>query len=118
SGLPVSLANAALSGAATGGTLALSGGIALGGASLPAVAGGISQVGTSSTASGAVSKNGFYLAPTPSGTVTATYNTVFASVQYNSSSDTSGGVTAVQGVAELFSSGGAGQTQGLYGIAK
>lgn len=118
SGLPVSLANAALSGAATGATLALSSGIALGGAALPAVSGGISQVGTCSAASGAVTKNGFYLAPTPSGTVTATYNTVYASAQYNSSSDTSGGVTAMQGVAELFSSGGAGQSQGIYGIAK
>jgi hypothetical protein len=105
-------------GVAGGTTLALSGGIALAGASLPAVAGGIAQVGTVSTASGAVTKNNFYLAPTPSGTVTATYNCVGASIQYNSSSDSTGGVTAVSGTAELFSSGAASQAQGVFGIAK
>lgn len=57
------------------------------------------------------------VAATPSGTVTGTYTGFRTSMGYNSASDTSGGVTGIQGVGRLYN-GAAGQTQGIYGIAE
>lgn len=74
--------------------------------------GGIGQTGTTFSSS-SYTHNTLYLAPIVTGAGSGSYNTLVASIQYNSSSDTSGAVNAFQVSGELFGQGGANQTCGI-----
>jgi hypothetical protein len=61
--------------------------------------------------------NSLYLAPIVSGANSGNYNATTTTIQYNSSSDSSGAVNGIQAKAELFGQGGANQVAGIRAIA-
>ncbi len=69
--------------------------------------------------SGGNTANTIYVSVLPSsGTVTGSYTGIRSTVAYNSANYTSGAVTGVYGLGELFGNGHANQTQGVYGVAQ
>ena len=72
---------------------------------------------STSTSTSAVGAN-LVMSNTPSGASTATYNALYIDNKYTSTSDTSGALNGVKAFAEITSSGGANQAEGIYGIGQ